>query len=136
MANATLHLAAGLMAGMALAAPRALRAVQAREGVALAARDWLLASWAIGGCALVPSFLPYLGLSEWLCRGWWMNVFVLHPLLNRLFPGGTLVGELALMACFAAQYAVLLWALMRVRRWKRQRQKGFVGAPGIASIGE
>lgn len=119
MANATLHLAAGLMAGMALAAPRVMRALRARAGMAPAAREALLASWALGACALIPSFLPHLGLPGGFCRGWWLNVFVLHPLLNRAFPGGTLVGELALMACFVAQYAGLLWVLMCVRRWKR-----------------
>jgi hypothetical protein len=42
-----------------------------------------------------------------------MNVFLLHPLLDRMKHGGMVPGQIALAALFAAHYALLLAAIRR-----------------------
>jgi hypothetical protein len=116
MAHAALHFSVGMMTGMGVLAPRVLRALRARAPAAVAMRQWVVAAWLLGVYALVPSFLPHIGVPTGLCNGWWMNVFLFHPLLNVLIPRGTLLGELALLACLAFQYACVLAVLIRVKR--------------------
>jgi hypothetical protein len=106
-----------MIAGMAAWAPRLIRETRAGQGMARPLRHWILASWGLGLYAMLPSFLRYAGLPESLCRGWWMNIFFFHPLLDRLVPAGTLPGGFALAGCLALQYFALLWALVRVRRF-------------------
>jgi len=97
MAHAALHVAVGMAAGMALTARRTLRACRTRQHVAAHLRAWVGVAWLLGGFALVPSMLRHAGLPAWVCEGWWMNLFGLHPLLNRLVPGGQIVGPAALL---------------------------------------
>jgi hypothetical protein len=117
MAHAAVHFAAGLAFGMAAGAPR-LASHWRRSGGPLAptVSRWLAGSWAAGLYALLPGVLDLAGLPGAFCDGWWMNVFVLHPLLNRLFPGGYVIGAGALGVLLAAQYGVVLAALVRARR--------------------
>ena len=116
MAHAALHFSVGMVTGMGVLAPRVLRALRARAPTAAAIRQWVVAAWLLGVYALVPSFLPHIGLPTAVCDGWWINVFLFHPLLNVLIPRGTLLGELTLLACLAFQYACVLAALIRAKR--------------------
>jgi hypothetical protein len=115
MAHAALHFAAGAALGMAVAAPAVCRAWKVHQRLAPATARWILAAWAAGFWALVPSVLRHWGAPPALCEGWWMNAFVLHPLLDRLVRGGALVGPAALAAVLALQYAVVLAALRQRR---------------------
>lgn len=116
MAHAALHFAAGMLVGTAIAAPRLRRAWRARRELAPAFARWLAWSWGGGTFAIVPSLLRYGGIPDWICGGWWMNVFLLHPLINRCLPPATLAGTAAFLGLFAAQYALMLAALARIRR--------------------
>ena len=77
---------------------------------------WFAASYGLGAYAAVPNLLRKLGCPEALCSHWLMNVFLLHPLLNRLRPGGMLIGELVIIAILTAQYGGMLLAILRARR--------------------
>jgi len=55
------------------------------------------------------------GLPDAVCSHPAMNLFFLHPLIDRWKPGGSLVGDTALLVLFATHYAVLLLALRRAR---------------------
>jgi hypothetical protein len=116
MAHAALHFALGMTVGMAVTAPRLRRAWQAGEAIAPAMLRSLVASWTLGVIAIVPSLLRYAGIPASFCGGWWMNVFMLHPLLNACLPQSTLAGSAAFMGVFIAQYLGLLTAIVRVRR--------------------
>jgi len=115
MAHAGLHIALGMAAGMGALAPRLAAALRARAGVARALASWIVVAWALGVFAIVPSLLRFAGAPEVFCRGWWMNVFFLHPLVNRAVPKGNLLGQAALVAALALQYVTALAVLARVR---------------------
>ena len=100
---------------MAATAPALLRAWRADAPVARPTARWIAASWALGFYALIPSFLRHWGAPEAICGGWWMNLFVLHPLLERLGHRGPIWGGAALTACYILQYGVALLALRRAR---------------------
>jgi len=116
MAHSVLHFAVGLAAGTALFAHRAVRRL--RRGAPLAAPlgRALVLAYALGGWAIVPNLLRRLGVPESVCREPWMNVFFFHPALDRIKAGGVLIGELAVILCFAVQYTVLLAAILLIRR--------------------
>jgi len=116
MAHSALHFAIGMAAGSACAAAPLLRAWRSGLPVARPYFRWFAASLAGGAFAVTPSLLRRIGLPEAVCESAWMNVFLLHPLINRLKPGGITMGPLLMGAAFAAQYAVLLLALFRARR--------------------
>jgi hypothetical protein len=116
MAHAALHFAVGMTVGMALSAPGLHRAWQAGKAVAPAALRWLGASWTLGAFAVVPSLLRYAGVRESVCAGWWMNLFLLHPLINTFVPQNLIAGSAAFVGVFALQYLCILAAIARVRR--------------------
>lgn len=115
MAHSILHFSAGLILGTVAFAGPVLRGLQTGMPVAARARRWLLLAYATGVLAVVPGFLRRLGMPEAVCTSAWMNVFVLHPLINQIKSGGMLVGELLFLACFGFQYAVLLMAILMGR---------------------
>jgi hypothetical protein len=68
-----------------------------------------------------PSLLRMAGVPEGVRAGWWMNVFVFHPLINQIKPGGgLLIGEVLILGVFAMQYALLVLALVASRRQLRK----------------
>jgi len=71
----------------------------------------LITAYALGLFAIIPGILRFVGMPEHMCNGWWMNVFIFYPVINKLKPGGMLVGEALVILCFALQYALLLAAL-------------------------
>jgi hypothetical protein len=72
-------------------------------------RNWLIAAYGLGLWAVLPGALKRVGVAD----GWWMNVFLLHPLINRMKGGGVLVGEILLVFLFVLQYATILVAIRR-----------------------
>lgn len=111
MAHAAFHFAAGLVVGMALQAPATRRAWKENRPLAPAMRRWLVTSWGTGLWAIIPSLLRYAGMPESFCNGWWMNLFLLHPLINRWSHHATIIGGSGLVACLVLQYIVILAAI-------------------------
>lgn len=116
MASTPLHFAIGAATGMAVLAPGLKQAWQARAGLAPATRKWLLASWACGVAASVPSVLHYAGLPDAFTAGVWMNVFFLHPLINAFVSQNYLLGGGSMGLVAAIQYGWILLAIARCRR--------------------
>ncbi|MFC1452492.1 hypothetical protein ACFLSJ_04010 [Verrucomicrobiota bacterium] len=121
MAHSTLHFSVGMIAGSAVAFHVLARAWRAGRGLARAFAAWLLVSYALGVFAVVPGLLRRLGVPDSICDGWWMNVFLFYPLINRVKPGAMTSGPIALAACFGAQYVILLAALRKLMRAKRDQ---------------
>jgi hypothetical protein len=115
MAHAALHFAAGMTAGMVLMAPRLKQAWQTRQHLYPAVKRWILISWGLGFTAIIPSLLRYAGLPESFCSGWWMNVFLLHPLINRILPQNLILASFIFGSLIALQYLVILAAIRRLR---------------------
>lgn len=113
MAHSALHFSLGMAVATAATAPPLRRAWRAGERVAGKLRTWLVACYACGLYAIIPSLLGRVGVPERICRSGWMNVFLLHPALTRLKPGGTVIGPAVLLACIVMQYACLLAAVRR-----------------------
>lgn len=118
MADATLHFAAGLAVGMALQSPGIRRAWSNGPSLAPAMVRGIALSWGLGFWAIIPSLLHHAGFPETFTGGWWMNLFMLHPLINRWGPHATIIGGAALVGCFAFQYAAILGALLNVRKFR------------------
>ena len=112
MAHSALHFSAGMALGTVAALPPLVR--RAARGEITLSRSftvWFAASYACGAWAIVPALLRRLGVPEGVCDSAWMNVFFLHPWLNRVKPGGATMGPLVLAAFLGAQYLCLLAAL-------------------------
>jgi hypothetical protein len=118
MANAALHFAAGLALGMALQSPVIRRAWSQGPSLTRALVRGMALSWGLGLWAIIPSLLHHAGFPESFTGGWWMNLFLLHPLINRWGPHATIIGGAALVGCFAIQYAAILGAILNVRKLK------------------
>jgi len=119
MAHASFHFAAGLAVGMALQTPSLRQAWDRGREIAPSVLRWMAWSWAFGVWAIIPSLLRYAGCPESLCNGWWMNVFLLHPVVNRWGPHATIIGGVAFVLCFSFQYTVILAGIRRIRKLKR-----------------
>lgn len=116
MANITLHFALGILLGAGILLPRVMRALSQQRGVSAATGAWLAAAYALGVYAIVPHLLARAGVPDAFCRGWWMNIFLLHPLIGRLRPdGGALSGQTLLVLVLAVQYTTLLIALAQLK---------------------
>lgn len=127
MAHTALHFAAGLGLGMALAAPAlgrafrdaARRSAGPRTALAAPLACLLAGSWGLGLFAIIPNVLHALALPEWFCAAWWMNLFLLHPLLDRWVTGGTVIGGFLLVVALSSQYGLLLLAILLAHRRRR-----------------
>jgi hypothetical protein len=122
MAHAAIHFSLGLLLGTFLMLPGVI--ARWRRGGTLASPmgRWLLVSYAFGVWAIVPSLLARAGVPGSLASGPWMNLFLFHPLVRHLHPGGTIIGLFVLFLCFALQYALLLAAIRRRQRDAGERQ--------------
>lgn len=116
MANAAFHFATGMTAGMAVLTPMLGRYWRTGHRLASAVTRWLLISWGAGVWAITPSLLRYAGLPETCSDSGWMNLFILHPLINQRGPHATLVGAALLVGVFIIQYTVILAAVFRARQ--------------------
>jgi len=104
--------------GTALQLPRLLRNMKKGFNVSRSFADWFLLSYGLGIVATFPSFLRHLGASEQFLSAWWMNVFLLYPLIDSVRAGGIIIGETFVAACFALQYSLLILAIRRRSRDK------------------
>ena len=74
-------------------------------------KKWFAWSLAFGIFSVIPGVFILFGMPKSFCTGWWMNIFVLHPLLDELKPGGITLGPLLLGACLGGQYMLIVAAL-------------------------
>jgi len=116
VAHSAIHFAVGMAVGSAVAARPLARAWFSGGAIAGRLAQWLALSYALGLYAVVPALLRRAGVPAWVCEGWWMNVFLLHPLITALMAGGSVVGPTVLGMSIASQYTVLLVALRRCCR--------------------
>jgi hypothetical protein len=121
MAHVTLHFSLAAAAASLVLMPRLRRTWQAREPMSGLLGRWLLAAYALGVYASVPSLLRQAGLADAWCDGWWMNVFFFYPSIKRVFPvGGAPLGGAALGALFVLHYGTLLIAIAHAARARAQ----------------
>ena len=113
MAHGTFHLSAGLAVGTLAMLPTVLRHLANRRKIAELFLKWFVLSGYLGMFALVPSFLRRMGVPNDFVSGWWMSIFVLHPLLDTIEREGMLVGQLGIVGCLGLQYVLLLIAIRR-----------------------
>ena len=115
MAQSTLHFAFGLAVGSAWALPSLWRKWKQLAPVAGAVARWLLLAYGIGLFATLPSILRRITSGADWATGAWTHVFLLYPLIERLDMPSIALGEFAIAACFAAQYAIILLAIRRAK---------------------
>lgn len=113
MAHSTLHAAFGMAAGLAVGLPALSAAWKARQPLARPLARWMILGAACATWALVPSILHFAGAPETVQGSAWMHVFFLHPAIASLHRWTGFAGPLLLIALLAAQYIVLLAAIMR-----------------------
>ena len=116
MSDRILHFGIGVLVGTVAYSPFLVRAWRRRELLSPCLLRLGLLSLGLGMWAVVPNLLRAAGLPAAFCTGWPMNLFMFHHLIDKLHPGGALLGELLVMGCFALQYVLVLVALARVRR--------------------
>jgi hypothetical protein len=110
MAHPNLHIAVGMVLGVALTLPWVIAELVRGRPLRRSIGRLLVASYGLGVVALVPTALP-------LPAGPWLNLFALHALVDRWKPDGRglLIGELLIAATIAGQYLLILCALLRAR---------------------
>ncbi len=115
MAQSTLHFAVGMAIGSAWALPQLWSKWKQAAPVANAIARWLLLAYGIGIFATLPNILRRMTHGAEWATGTWTHIFLLHPLIERLDLPSIALGELAIAACFAAQYATILLAIRRAK---------------------
>lgn len=117
MAHSILHFSTGLALATAAYIPSLTRMFSRNlPHKSTITGNFLASSYAAGIFAIIPALLHRIGLPAWFCDGWWMNIFILHPLIDKLKNGGLLLGELLFAGCLVFQYAVLMYALYSIKR--------------------
>ena len=120
MAHSALHFSLGMSLGTLIAMPRLFRAWRASLKMSTPLARWFLLSFSLGTLAVLPGLLRRMGLPDSLCDGWWMNVCVFYPFLNKLKSGGDILGLAGISFLFAIQYGVLIATLVRARNRRNQ----------------
>lgn len=121
MAHSSLHFAFGMSLGSLVTVPPLLCAWARREPLSAKFRNWFLASYAAGSFAVIPGVMRRLGVSDAVCDGWWMNIFLLYPAINHIKDGGMTMGPLLMGGILGVQYLALIIALaVQLRRQQRK----------------
>ena len=118
MAHSAMHFGIGLAVGAASGLPFLWTAL--KEQAARNSGVWLTISYVLGAIAVFPSFLGMIGVPESVTSAWYMNIFLFHPLMDRLKPGGKLIGETLVVTCFLFQYSMMLLLLHRAGKKKSE----------------
>ena len=123
MAHAAVHVSLGLAVGMALSASQTIRRFRGGGPMAPALGRSLLLCAALGVYAWIPGLSMHLGLSHAFCTGWWMNVFLLHPWVDRFRHGQEILGGAMLLGTLGALYLLLVACVWRARRLRREIER-------------
>jgi hypothetical protein len=111
-----MHFSVGLFAGTCAFLPVTIRRIRAGSRMASAVGILIAGAYLTALFAVIPNLARRAGVPEFICSGWWMNLFLLHPLMDHAKKGGMLVGEVLTVICFLVQYAIVLAAIARLRR--------------------
>src|SRR5262245_11909656 len=117
MADANLHLAAGLAVGSAIGIVPVARAWFAGRPLTRPIGFLIVATCALGVWSILPNLVGKLGVH--IAGHRIADVFVLHTSLDRKTDGGLLVGEMVIAAIMVAQYAIVIAAVVRARRRRK-----------------
>ena len=121
MAHSAIHFSIGMIAGSIVTFPPLIKAWLANSPLTKKIRRWLLISYAAGIYAIIPSLLGWVGMPASFCDGWWMNIFLLHPLINKLGTTGRLIpATIAVFLCFVVPYLIILAAIFRAKKEKER----------------
>lgn len=116
MAHSSLHLGLGILTGTTAFVPLIIHRIRSGRKLAPIVAKCLIASYGLGTMAILPGIMMRLGLPPAFGTGWWMNLFFLHPLIDKLKNGGMLVGESAIIISFLIQYSIIILLLARTLR--------------------
>ena len=116
MAESVFHFATGLAVGTAAFLPTLVKRFKAGKRLAAFFARWFAVAFGLGVLAIVPGLLVRIGMPERYLTAWWMNIFVLFPILDSLKRGGFIVGTAFILICGAIMYGALLLAIVRSRR--------------------
>jgi hypothetical protein len=119
MAQSTLHFAFGMAVGSVWALPALWKVWWQRIPISRTIGRWLLLAYGLGLYASLPSILRRLSNGADWTTGSWTNLFLFYGLIERLDAPSIALGELAIAACFGAQYALILLAIRRAKQAKR-----------------
>ncbi len=111
--HSSLHFALGVWCGICLLLPRIFKALRANSRLAEPIGQLILASYALGAVAIVPNLLRQMGCPEEVCASPLMNIFLLHPLFDKIYAGGMLIGETTILTAFTLQYMLMLVAIRK-----------------------
>ncbi len=114
-----MHFGIGLAAGAASGLPFLKAAL--KEDASRNAAIWLAMSYVLGAAAVFPSLLGLMGVPESVTSAWFMNIFLFHPIIDRVKTGGKLIGETLVVSCFLLQYLMMLILLRRIRKGSPDR---------------
>ena len=120
MAHSALHFSIGVALGSAATLHTVAREWLSGGKLSRSIGRWILISYGLGLYAIIPSLLRWIGIPESITHGWWMNVFLLHPILTRFRAGGMIPAGFAIFFCFVIPYSVILAAILRARKKKRE----------------
>ena len=115
MAHSTLHFAIGLTIGTLYMLVTSAGRLVNQEPASRHLRNCLMLTLSLAIWGIVPNICRRLGLPEDFCAGWWMNLFMLHPVLDKVKTGGQLFGAAWTALCFGFYYVVLLAAIRNAR---------------------
>ncbi len=121
MVDVTFHFGIGLLTGMIATSRPVLAAWRTRRPLAPPIGRALRTGYALAAWAVIPNLLRHAGCPNGFVDGWWMNLFLLHPLIRRLGFGGAPLGAAVLGFAFAVQYALVLAAVARCTRMQSLR---------------
>lgn len=124
MAHSALHFSLGMLLGTGVFLPRVVRLWKAGNNTARACARWLVGSAVLGVYAIAPSLLRRAGVSDSFCGGWWMNLFLFHPVVQKMKAGGEIFAQALIVFLFATQYVVLLAAIRRRIRRRPESASG------------
>jgi hypothetical protein len=79
-------------------------------------KRWYIWSLTAGIFATIPELLMTIGLPVAFGTGWWMNIFLFHPLVDKLKPGAVTLGPLLMATCLGFQYLTLLIAIIYLKK--------------------
>ncbi|MDD4872813.1 MAG: hypothetical protein PHR77_19855 [Kiritimatiellae bacterium] len=115
MADSTLHFALGLAVGTCALIPSLIKKIRSEEKTSQAVNKLIITSYGLALFAITPNLLRHSGIPDFFCSGWWMNLFLFHPLLDKIKPGGALMGELLIVLFFVMHYSIILACLLKAR---------------------
>ena len=116
MADSILHFAAGLAVGTAAFLPALVRRLKAGAATSAFFARWFAVAFGLAVLAIAPGLLVRAGMPEHFLTAWWMNIFVLFPVIESIERGGLIVGTACVLACAGVLYLSLLLAIARQRR--------------------